>query len=75
MKSMTTGTFTATTRTATAIAILLLAFVNGNQNIPQNNLSYNANKNSFICSELAGTGEITCNYGESLRENDKFLSM
>jgi len=55
MKSMTTGTFT-TTRTAATMAILFLALVNGHQNTLQNNLSYNANKNSFKCTKLPGTG-------------------
>lgn len=58
MKSMTTGTFTA--RTAATLAILMLAFVNGHKISLSNNLSYNANKNSFKCIELAGSGQITC---------------
>jgi hypothetical protein len=53
MKSMTTGTFKV--RTAVALAMLMLAFVNGHQNIHENNLSYNANKNSFKCTQLPGT--------------------
>ena len=71
---MTTGTFT-TTRTAATMAILFLALVNGHQNTLQNNLSYNANKNSFKCTKLPGTGEMSCEYGASLSENDEFLTM
>ena len=63
MKSMTTGKFNV--RTVTTLAMLLLAFVNGHQNTHVNNLSYNANKNSFKCMQQSGTGEISCQYSVS----------